>query len=198
MRCFGMHLGLKLLLPLLAPLKIGGLAAFLASGNLVYLLPLILLPLARTGITLWRIASRNRPAHDYLDALAVGILPSVGSLAYPVQMYSRYPELSVFLIRDSAARAGRWIPVYGGKDSRVEFWAFLDLALAGTAPLRRWYEHRAGAGEPGRAIVHFRKERWHHLVEEQVRLIEQSDSLPRRSTLCPIEGAHAPSEGAAA
>jgi hypothetical protein len=122
-RCFGMHMGLKLLLPLLAPLKLGGGAAFIASGNLWFLFVLFLMPACRTAITLWRMLLRKRPAVDYLDALLVGTLPTIGSLAYPVQMYSKYRELSVFLLRDSAARVGRWVPIYGGKDSRIEIGA---------------------------------------------------------------------------
>ena len=48
----------------------------------------------------------------YTEALLVGLLPAVGSLAYPVQMHAKHPEL---LLRDAASRAGRWMPIYGEK-----------------------------------------------------------------------------------
>lgn len=129
-RCFGLHLGLKLLMPVVTSLKVGGAAASVASGNPAYfLLMLMLLPMLRTATTLWRMLASGRPAADYRDALVVGILPVVGSLAYPVQMYSKFPALSLFLMRDFAGRVGCWLPIYGGKDSRTEMAAIQSVNL---------------------------------------------------------------------
>ncbi len=127
-RGFGLHVGLKLLTPLALSLKVGGAAASLASGNPFYfLLTLMLLPILRTAVTLWRMVATQSPFADYRDALLVGILPVVGSLAYPVQMHAKFPVLSNFLLRDFAARCGRWLPIYGGKDSRTEMTAIKSV-----------------------------------------------------------------------
>jgi hypothetical protein len=179
-RCYGIHVGLKVLTPLLAPLKLGGIPAFFASGNPLCLLPLLVMPACRTAVTLWRMALRQRPATDYLEALLVGMLPVVGNLAYPVQMYAKYPELSTFLLRDSSARMGRWIPIYGGRDSRVEIWAVksvnlvvepLDLSLAGMARLRGWLSDRMGSSHAPLETTVYSMSRWDRLVDEQLRLI---------------------------
>ena len=129
-RGFGLHVGLKLLLPILTPLKIGGTAASIASGNPLYiLLALLLLPILRTLITLWRILRSGRPTADFRQALLMGMFPVVGSLAYPVQMYAKFSELSVFLLRDFAGRLGCWLPVYGGENSRTEIAAIKSVNL---------------------------------------------------------------------
>ena len=150
-RCMGMHLGLKILLPALAPLKFGGLAATSATGNPLYLLPIFALPAARTAITLWRMLHPSRRHIRYFEALLIGPLPIIGSLAYPVQMRASHPELSEFLLREAASRIGRMIPVYGGKDSRMEIWAIravnvvletMDLMRAATRPFERLFARR--------------------------------------------------------
>lgn len=123
-RGFGLHIGLKLLLPVVMSLKIGGAAASVASGNPFYFLfMLMLVPMLRTAVTLWRMTANRRSPAEFRHALLVGMLPVVGSLAYPVQMYARFSGLSMFLLRDFASRAGCWFPVYGGKDSRIELLA---------------------------------------------------------------------------
>ncbi len=179
-RCFGIHLGMKLLLPLLAPLKLGGMAAFLASGNLWFLFLLFLMPVCRTTVTIWRMIASQRPPADYIDALLVGMLPVVGTLAYPVQMYSKYRALSAFLLRHNAARLGRWLPIYGGKDSRIELWAIksvnliaecLEIGLASTAPLRRRLSRPAESDASAPQTLQFSLGRWHRLVDEQLQII---------------------------
>lgn len=148
-RGFGLHVGLKLLTPLAMSLKVGGAAASLASGNPFYfLLTLMLLPILRTAVTLWRMVVTNSPFADYRDALLVGILPVVGSLAYPVQMHAKFPVLSNFLLRDFAARCGRWLPVYGGKDSRTEMTAIKSVNV-----LAEGIELWSGVVESGRQLV---------------------------------------------
>lgn len=183
-RCFGMHMGLKLLLPLMTPLKYGGGAVSVLSGNLWFLFFLLLMPACRTAITLWRMIASGRPVIDYIDALIVGVLPVIGSIAYPVQMYSRYRELSAFLLRDSAARLGRWVPIYGGKDSRIEIWSIkstnwvaecLEIGLAGTAPLRRRLAPKLATPEDAPQTIGISTGRWHKLADEQLRLIAESE-----------------------
>ena len=50
----------------------------------------------------------------------MGLLPTVGSLAFPLQMFSARPHLSTFMIRDGASKLGHRVPIYGGSDSRTE------------------------------------------------------------------------------
>ena len=120
LRGFGMHVGLKLLAPVVIPAKIGGATAFLASGNPWFLLPMLATPLLRSMVTLANAWTTRQDRVPHTEALLVGFLPVVGSLAFPVQMFSRRPELSTFLIRDAAAKLARRVPVYGGADSRTE------------------------------------------------------------------------------
>ena len=48
------------------------------------------------------------------------MLPTVGSLAFPLQMFAARSDLSSFLVRDAAAKLGQHLPIYGGRDSRTE------------------------------------------------------------------------------
>jgi hypothetical protein len=119
-RGFGMHLALKALAPIILPAKIGGVAAFLANGNLWFLLPMLATPVMRTSVTL---ANWSTTRHEHIphgEALVTGWLPIVGSVAFPLQMFASRPKLSTFLIRDTASKLGRRVPVYGGADSRTE------------------------------------------------------------------------------
>lgn len=119
-RGFGMHVALKASAPIIAPAKVGGVAAFVASGNLWFLLPMLATPLMRTAVTLanwWTTRHQHIP---HTEALAMGLLPVVGSVAYPLQMFATRPKLSTFLIRDAASRLGQRLPIYGGADSRTE------------------------------------------------------------------------------
>ncbi len=184
--CFGMHLGLKLTTPLVLPMKVGGVAAFVATGNVLYLLPFFFTPIGRTAITLWRMATRR--GTQYGEALLVGMIPAVGNLAYPAQMYAAYPDLSIFLIRDSAARAARWTPIYGGKDTRVEIWFLkllnvfiegMEIGVTIASRVRRTLSHRPRrAPEPGaRASLTLTSPRFAGLLQRQLRLLARSESL---------------------
>lgn len=119
-RGFGAHIALKALAPIVVPAKVGGVAAFVASGNLWFLLPMLATPMLRSAVTMtsWWMTRHERIPHG--EAFLAGFLPVIGSIAFPVQMFSRRPELSTFLIRDMAAKLGRQIPIYGGADSRTE------------------------------------------------------------------------------
>jgi hypothetical protein len=118
-RGMALHLAIKSLSPLMVPAKFGGAAATLATGNAWFLLPWLVLPLARTLVTLMNWLAAGRSVR-HTEAFCVGLIPTLGSLAFPIQMFARRPALAAFLIRDIASGIGRRIPIYGGKDSRTE------------------------------------------------------------------------------
>ena len=119
-RGLGAHLALKILTPVVAPVKYGGLAAFLASGNLWFLIPMLVMPVARTVVTLTSWWSTRGDKIPHTEALITGLLPVVGSIAFPLQMFAARSDLSTFLIRDAASKLGRRVPIYGGPNSRTE------------------------------------------------------------------------------
>ena len=59
-----------------------------------------------------------------LIALLVGLIPTVGNAAYPIQMIysasSGSKELAEFLTYDIASMIGENIPIWGGRDTRTE------------------------------------------------------------------------------
>ena len=118
-RGMALHLAIKACSPWVVPAKFGGLAAAVLTGNVWFLLPWLLLPLARAVVTLSNWLACGRSVR-HTEALLWGCLPTVGSLAFPVQIFIRRPALAHFLIRDFASRIGRRLPIYGGKDSRTE------------------------------------------------------------------------------
>ncbi len=65
----------------------------------------------------WQNRHQNVP---HGEALLVSPFPTVGLIAFPLQMFAGRPELSTFLIRDAASAFGRRVPIYGGPDSRTE------------------------------------------------------------------------------
>ncbi len=120
LRGFGSHLALKLISPMMTPLKIAGVIAFYETRNPLLLLPLLAAPLLRTLATLtnaW-IGRRERIAHR--EAILIGFLPFVGVAAFPIQMFATNPSISIFMLRDLASRIGCKIPIYGGANSRTE------------------------------------------------------------------------------
>ena len=114
-----LHLMLKAIAPLVAPVKYGGVAAAIATGSPWFLIPWLFLPVARTVITIANWIETDRQVR-HAEAMWIGLLPTLGSVAFAFQMLRRRPELAVFIIRDFASRLGRKIPIYGGKDSRTE------------------------------------------------------------------------------
>ncbi|SMP47821.1 hypothetical protein SAMN06265222_102342 [Neorhodopirellula lusitana] len=120
-RGFAMHLAIKLLYPVMAPFKVGGVAVALAGGSLWYaILPLMMLPMMRTVVTLASLLANRSSNVPHRHALCVGVIPTFGSAAFIVQMWSTSPQVSTFLLRDMASRLARKIPIYGGPDSRTE------------------------------------------------------------------------------
>lgn len=128
-RGFGMHLVIKALAPLLVPAKLGGLTAFFASGNPWYLLPLFLNQMLRVTAVVCNWWGTRTAGVRHAEALLVSAFPTIGVLAFPLQMYVIRPELSIFLLRDTASKFAQRIPVYGGRDSRTEIAAIKAVDL---------------------------------------------------------------------
>ncbi len=120
-RGLGMHLAIKLCYPFMAPIKVGGLAIALAGGNLWWaILPLLLLPMMRTIVTVSSWLANRSQGIPHGHALCIGVLPTFGSAAFIVQMWTASPKVSTFLMQDLASRLAKKIPIYGGPDSRTE------------------------------------------------------------------------------
>ncbi len=177
-RCFGLHLSIKLISPLLLTAKVGGVAAFMATGNLTYLVPMAISPALRTVITLVRMIQNAGRGTAYGEALLIGLLPVVGTLAFPIQLYSSSPKLSIFLIRDAAARLSRLFPIYGGKDSRLKIAAIkaadlpiemIEAVVKSTSAIRKRIYPSAVEGSQTAPSIH-RLSRWDGLANEQLQL----------------------------
>ena len=187
-RCFGMHLSVKLASPLMVPLKIGGFAAFAASGNFTYLLPIMVSPLLRTLITLTQMIRNRRNDTAYGEAFVVGMVPVLGTLAFPIQMYAADRTLSTFLIRDATARLSRMIPIYGGQDSRLEIFPIkaadlpleiIDASVNFTASIRRLFSTASvdSSDTQQSAPITYRISRWDALADQQLSLYKVEEKL---------------------
>jgi hypothetical protein len=93
------------------------------------------------------------------------MLPVVGSVAFPLQMYAARSELSTFLIRDAASKLGRRVPVYGGPNSRTEIALIrasdrlielLDVAATISRKLHGFARSSPPAGEPATIRISIR------------------------------------------
>jgi hypothetical protein len=62
----------------------------------------------------------KHPEVRFGTALAAGLIPKFGILAYPSQVLTVHPELAAFLMRDLAARLGERLPIYGGRHTLTE------------------------------------------------------------------------------
>jgi hypothetical protein len=180
-RGFGLHVGLKFFEPVTSGIKVIGTAWFLRifiqhypelnpRGELTlgllgafvgtFLhnpLPVILMvntSVWRTLITLWRMLGSARRHISYKVALVVGMIPAFGSLAYPMQMYWKCPELSTFLIRYVLSLAARGVPIYGGKYTRTEIWLvrFANFPLEAMAILKGMVRVRDDEAAGRRAV----------------------------------------------
>jgi hypothetical protein len=123
---FGVHLGLKATFQLV---EVIAFSVLVAAGVLpLWVLGLILALdglIYRTAYTLYRIAHafvrrRRRPWF----ALLVGLVPLLGSLAFPAQMvysvHEHESQLGRFIIYDTLTRLGRKIPIWGGQNTLTE------------------------------------------------------------------------------
>jgi len=119
MQGFVAHLSLQALAPpFLGEVVLIWMAVYL--GSPAPLAGLLISPLLRTSYTLYRKIKNRGKGISYAYAFLVGAMPRVGSGAYIAQMFLTCPSLSLFLTRSQAAKAGSWVPLFGGENSRIE------------------------------------------------------------------------------
>lgn len=123
---FGAHIGLKVTVQALEITLFSVLfAAGLISGVFLALLIAADGLIYRSLYTLYRSfqAAGQRQPIPWM-ALLVGLLPLVGSLAFPVQMIwsavGRDDRIARFIVYDTFTRIGAAIPIWGGADTRTE------------------------------------------------------------------------------
>ena len=133
---FGMHLAVKPLVKVITwgvfPLLYGiglvdpvVLAFFVVGGGAI----------SRSLYTLYRIVMNYVHTHPRpWAALAIGVLPVVGNIAFPIQLLvdgvRRGRGLSQFIIYDTVTRAGEFVPIWGGPDTLTEHKANRTVAWA--------------------------------------------------------------------
>lgn len=124
-------------------------SAFLQTAilNPIPVLMMVNTSVWRTLITLSRMISIKRRNISYRIALFFGMIPALGTLAYPVQMYASCRELSIYLMRHILSRIGRSIPIYGGADSLTELWMIklVNFLLEIFESVKWLWSHTAGA-----------------------------------------------------
>ncbi|QDT13666.1 hypothetical protein [Planctomycetes bacterium K23_9] len=147
-RGLGLHLALKAMAPIILPAKVGGVAAFAGTGNAWFLLPIVITPILRTIFTIGSAITNRHQRIPHGEALMVCWIPTFGSAAFLLQMFSNRPRLSTFLIRDAASKVGRKIPIYGGADSRTEM-AFIRA----TDFLIEWMKNLTGFSQRLRSAI---------------------------------------------
>jgi hypothetical protein len=139
---FGAHLGMKASFLVLEVLVLGALALAGVPLLLVGLLFAIDGPIYRTLYTFYRglRAAVARRALPWV-ALLVGLLPLLGSLAFPAQMIwaarGQKSELGRFIVIDTFTRLGHKVPIFGGSDTRTEhLFNRLGARLAGRRSIK--------------------------------------------------------------
>ena len=123
---FGVHIAVK---PIVKPLQWWLVPALMAAGAVDTTLGLFLLAtggaIIRTVYTLCRCIQNavKRREVPYL-ALFVGVLPTVGNLAFPAQIIftsaHERARVAQFLVYDTFTRIGRHQPIWGGPDTATE------------------------------------------------------------------------------
>jgi hypothetical protein len=132
------HLAIKTLSPVVSMLKLTGMAASLSGGSWWYAAaPFLILPAMRTMVTLQSAWVSRHDGTPHTQALVIGVIPTLGSLAFVIQMFNSHPAVSEFLLREAAGRLGRHLPIYGGPDSRTEH-AFVNGMDWGIKMVRRF------------------------------------------------------------
>ena len=133
---FGMHLAVKPLVKVITwgvfPVLYGiglvdpvVLAFFVVGGGAI----------SRSLYTLYRIAMNYIRVYPRpWAALAIGVFPMVGNIAFPIQLLvdgvRRGRGLSQFIIYDTVTRAGEFVPIWGGADTLTEHKANRTVAWA--------------------------------------------------------------------
>ncbi|MFO8101805.1 MAG: hypothetical protein R6U37_06550 [Dehalococcoidia bacterium] len=119
---FVIHLEFNIVeLPVINNVVVISLAVVLSQ--LMILLYYFLSPLLRTVYTLSRMLRNRRSGISYGTALFVGMIPKIGTFAYPAQMVTAYPALSRFLVRSQVSTLAATVPLIGGTDSRLDRFA---------------------------------------------------------------------------
>lgn len=148
---FGIHLSVK---PFVKTSQYTLVPLALAAGWITPVMAVMLLAgigsVVRTLYTLGRMGQAvvRRQALPWV-ALVVGVLPTVGTLAYPMQLAwaaEHEHRLARFIIDDSFATLGRRVPIWGGADTLTEHvFNRLPAWLARWLPGRKRRINRAAA-----------------------------------------------------
>ncbi|EMI27682.1 hypothetical protein [Rhodopirellula europaea] len=142
------HLAIKTLSPVVSMLKLNGMAASLSGGSWWYAAaPFLILPALRTMVTSQSAWASRHDGTPHTQALVIGAIPTLGSLAFVIQMFNSHPAVSEFLLREAAGRVGRHLPIYGGPDSRTEH-AFVNGMDWGIKMVRRFSPRRENLAAP--------------------------------------------------
>ncbi len=123
---FSVHLAIKLPIKIIQWLVMPALWALgIINGATFALVAIFGGSIGRTIYTLSRLFQSiiQRQRKPWV-ALFVGAIQGVGTIAYPLQLIyrgtERSGELARFIVYDSLASIGRKVPIWGGRDSRVE------------------------------------------------------------------------------
>ncbi|AFZ34670.1 hypothetical protein Sta7437_1095 [Stanieria cyanosphaera PCC 7437] len=123
---FGVHLGIKILIKITEYLVIPLLYLIGLIDELFFITWLILGgPIYRTVYTSWRVIQSfiNRKEIPWI-AFLVGLIPTIGILAYPCQLiYSaqgKKKKIAQFIVYDFFSVIGEKIPGWGGTDTQTE------------------------------------------------------------------------------
>ena len=114
---FAVHMGINIVTGLVIPPTFALVTLAVATRHPEFLLPMAVSPLMRTGYTLWRF---NKFEDKPYAALGVGIFPFVGPVAYPIEMYGKFEEISSFMLRSWLSKVGEHMPALGGRDTPLE------------------------------------------------------------------------------
>lgn len=151
------HLAIKTLSPAVSMLKLTGMAASLSGGSWWYAAaPFLILPALRTMVTLQSAWASRHDGTPHTQALVIGAIPTLGSLAFVIQMFNSHPAVSEFLLREAAGRVGRHLPIYGGPDSRTEH-VFVNGMDWGIQMVRRFSPRRENLAAPMEVETSHRK-----------------------------------------
>jgi hypothetical protein len=123
---FGVHVGLKVTVQIVELMLYSALfATGIISGPVLALLIAADGAIYRSAYTLYRMlhAARRMKPLPWV-ALLVGLLPLVGSLAFPAQMIwsavGREDRVARFIVYDTFTAIGAKLPIWGGRDTLTE------------------------------------------------------------------------------
>ncbi len=141
---FGMHLAVK---PLVKALQYWVMPGLLLAGIVDVTTVAIVIAaggaVIRTAYTSTRFvqnAVRSQP-RPWI-ALAVGVLPVIGNIAFPLQIVAssqrRGASIARFILYETMAWSGRLVPIWGGPDTRFEhmFNRWSDWLIRDPAPIK--------------------------------------------------------------